>query len=44
MRSAFHDDDEWKNELRAIAMSMIESSSVVLTATSQGFVDLASRR
>ena len=38
MKTAFYEGEEWKQELEAIAMPMIESYSVVLTETSAGFV------
>ena len=39
MKSAFYDGDEWKNELEAIAMPMLEEYSAVLTTPSPGFVN-----
>jgi hypothetical protein len=39
MKSAFYDGDEWKDELEAIAMPMLEKYSVTLTEMSPGFVD-----
>jgi len=39
MKSAFYDGEEWKNELEAIAMPMLESYSSVLTQASPGFVN-----
>ena len=39
MRSAFYDGEEWKTELEAIAMQMLESYTVTLTALPPGFVD-----
>jgi hypothetical protein len=42
MKSAFYDGDEWKNELEAIAMPMLESYSVALTSTTDGFVNFRS--
>jgi len=39
MKSAFYDGEEWKNELEAIAMPMLESYDVALTSMSLGFVD-----
>jgi hypothetical protein len=39
MKSALYDGDEWKNELEAIAMPMLESYSVALTTTTEAFVD-----
>jgi hypothetical protein len=39
MKSAFYDGDEWRNELEAIAMPMLEKYSVTLTKMSPGFVD-----
>ncbi len=38
MKSAFYDGDEWKGELEAIAMPLIESYAVVLTEASSGCV------
>jgi hypothetical protein len=38
MKSAFYDGEEWKTELEAIAMPMIESYTVVLSETSAGCV------
>jgi heme-degrading monooxygenase HmoA len=38
MKSAFYDGDEWKRELEAIAMPMIESYTVVLSEPSTGCV------
>jgi hypothetical protein len=38
MKSAFYDGDEWKRELEAIAMPMIESYAVVLSEPSAGCV------
>lgn len=39
MKSAFYDGDEWKNELEAIAMPMLEKYEAVLTETAPGFVN-----
>ena len=39
MKSAFYDGDEWKNELEAIGMPMLETYSAVLTEASPGFVN-----
>ncbi|MGO8865265.1 MAG: NIPSNAP family protein [Alphaproteobacteria bacterium] len=41
VKSAFYDGPAWKNELEAIAMPMLESYTVALTATSSGFVTFA---
>jgi hypothetical protein len=38
MKHAFYDGDEWKGELEAIAMPMIESYAVVLCTTSPEYV------
>jgi len=38
MKSAFYEGDEWKGELEAIAMPLIESYAVVLTEASSGCV------
>jgi NIPSNAP len=38
MKHEFYEGPEWKNELEEIAMPMLESYSVALTATSSGFV------
>src|SRR5262245_1995062 len=38
MRSAFYEDELWKNELEAIAMPMLESYDVILCETSDGYV------
>jgi len=38
MKNAFYDGEEWKGELEAIAMPMIESYAVVLCETSLGYV------
>jgi hypothetical protein len=39
MKSEFYDGPEWKDELEAIAMPMLASYSVALTATRAGFVN-----
>lgn len=39
MKSAFYDGDEWKNELEAIAMPMLEKYEAVLTETTAAFVN-----
>jgi hypothetical protein len=39
MKSAFYDGEEWKTNLEAIAMPMLERYSVALTSVSPGFVD-----
>ena len=39
MKSAFYDGDEWKNELEAIAMPMLESYSVALTSVAERFLE-----
>jgi len=39
MKSAFYDGEEWKSELEAIAMPMLDEYSVSLTAMPSGFVD-----
>jgi hypothetical protein len=39
MKSAFYEGEEWKNELEAIAMPMLEEYSAVLTTPSPGFVN-----
>jgi hypothetical protein len=39
MKSAFYDGPDWKNELEGIAMPMLESYSVALTATSAGSIN-----
>jgi hypothetical protein len=45
MKDAFYEGPRWKNELEAIAMPMLESYSVALTASLPFFVDdLASFR
>jgi hypothetical protein len=41
MKSAFYDGDEWKNELEAIAMPMLEEYGAVLAAPVDGFVNAA---
>jgi NIPSNAP protein len=38
LKRAFYDGDEWKGELEAIAMPLIESYAVVLTEASPGCV------
>ena len=38
LKSAFYEGDEWKGELEAIAMPLIESYAVVLTEASSGCV------
>jgi len=38
MKDAFYEGEEWKNELEAIAMPMLESYTVVLCETSAGYV------
>jgi len=38
MKDAFYEGEEWKNELEAIAMPMLESYGVVLCETSPGYV------
>jgi len=38
MKDAFYEGEEWKSELEAIAMPMVESYSVVLCETSPGYV------
>jgi hypothetical protein len=44
MKSAFYDGPIWKNELEAIAMPMIESYSVALTAASTGCINFDGSR
>ena len=39
MKSALYDGEEWKTELEAIAMPMLDSYTVALTSMSPGFVD-----
>ena len=39
MKSAFYDGDEWKNELEAIAMPMLEEYGAVLAGPVDGFVN-----
>lgn len=39
MRSALYDGEQWRNELRAIALPMLDSYSVSLTATTPEFAD-----
>ena len=39
MKSAFYDGEEWKTELEAIAMPMLDSYTVALTSMSPGCVD-----
>lgn len=38
MKDAFYEGEEWKNELEAIAMPMIDSYDVILCETSNGNV------
>lgn len=38
MTKAFYEGEQWKNELEAIAMPMLESYDVILCETSQGYV------
>jgi len=38
MKDAFYEGKEWKDELEAIAMPMLESYAVVLCETSPGYV------
>lgn len=38
MKNSFYESELWKNELEAIAMSMLESYDVVLCETSPGYV------
>ena len=44
MKRAFYDGPEWKNELEAIAMPMLESNSVALTDTSAGSINFDEAR
>lgn len=39
MKSAFYEGHEWKNELEAIAMPMLEKYEAVLTETTTAFVN-----
>lgn len=39
MKSAFYDGEEWKTEMEAIAMPMLEEYNVALTRMSPRFVD-----
>jgi hypothetical protein len=38
MKSAFYEGEQWKNELEAIAMPLVDSYGVVLCETSPGYV------
>jgi hypothetical protein len=38
MKDAFYEGEEWKGELEAIAMPMLESYAVVLCETAPGYV------
>jgi heme-degrading monooxygenase HmoA len=38
MKEAFYESEEWKSELEAIAMPMLESYDVTLCETSPGYV------
>jgi quinol monooxygenase YgiN len=38
MKNAFYEGEQWKNELEAIAMPMLEHYEVVLTETTAGYV------
>jgi len=39
MKDAFYSSDLWKNDMESIAMPMIDSYDVVLTETTDGFVN-----